>query len=240
MIYSLPGFDIIIPKLPYITYTSISCVHPAQTQSRGRHHHRGHDHHTHVPPTTPRLPRSGLTTPRLPTPPDPNPPHQPRQQMDAPSAVPISPRLRPKLALRKPSRQPDCIRAHITFTRPTTNPSAIKGIEECWLLSVGSGVDGKAGRGHGGFNALVLDQISGSVSHYARPVRIPPATATMTIDYKAPVETPCVVLLRAWIEELEGRKVWVRGVIEDGSGRALCTSRALLCMLGMGGSVIGR
>jgi hypothetical protein len=127
----------------------------------------------------------------------------------------------------KTLRQPDCIRAHITFIRPTTHPTAIRGIEECWLLSIGSGVDGKAGRGHGGFNALVLDQISGSVTHHARPVRTPPATATMTVDYKAPVSTPCVILLRAWIEEVEGRKCWVRGVIEDGEGRALTTSRAL-------------
>ena len=122
---------------------------------------------------------------------------------------------------------PEAIRAHLSFNRPCREPDAVKGVEECWLLSCGPDVDGKAGRTHGGFNALVLDQISGSVSHHSRPTPEPPATAYLNIDYKLPVATPGAILLRAWITQISGRKVYVSGVIQDGEGQALCTSRAL-------------
>ena len=122
---------------------------------------------------------------------------------------------------------PDGIRAHLSFNRPCREPDAVKGIEECWLMSCGPDIDGAAGRSHGGFNALVLDQISGSVSHYLRPAPVPPATATLTVDYKLPVSTPCVIFLRAWIVEADGRKVWVKAVIENGEAQVCCASKAL-------------
>ena len=122
---------------------------------------------------------------------------------------------------------PEGIKAHLSFTRPSRESDAIKGVEECWLLSCGHDVDGRAGRSHGGFNALVLDQISGSVSHHSNPVPEPPATATLTIDYRAPVSTPCVILLRAWIIELSGRKVWVKAVLRNGEGTVCCASKGL-------------
>ena len=122
---------------------------------------------------------------------------------------------------------PDGIRAHLSFNRPSQEADAVKGVEECWLLSIGSDCDGAAGRAHGGFNTLVLDQISGSVSHHANPIPLPPATATLTVDFKAPVPTPCVILLRAWVTEHSGRKVWVRAVIENGDGTVCCASKGL-------------
>ena len=54
-----------------------------------------------------------------------------------------------------------------------------------------------------------------------------PATATMTVDYKAEISTPGVVLCRGWAESVEGRKIWVKGVVEDGEGRVLAVGRAL-------------
>ncbi|KAK3720893.1 hypothetical protein LTR37_003556 [Vermiconidia calcicola] len=122
---------------------------------------------------------------------------------------------------------PDCIRAHLSFNRPCREPDAVKGVEECWLLAIGHDIDGKTGRAHGGFNACVLDQIMGSVSHHANPVPNPPATANLNIDYKAPVATPCVILLRAWITETSNRKVWVKATIEYGDGTVCCASTAL-------------
>ena len=119
------------------------------------------------------------------------------------------------------------IRAHLLLQRPTSEPDSILPTEDCMLISIGDGLDGKAGRAHGGFNALILDQISGGLAHRARPVRIPPATATITIDYKAPISTPAVILLRAWAYELVGRKIWVKGVIEDEKGNLLASSKSL-------------
>ena len=122
------------------------------------------------------------------------------------------------------------IRAHLSFRRPSKEPEAIDGWEACFLISIGDGVDGKTGRAHGGFNGILLDHISGHVAHNASPNPISPATATMTIDYKAPVSTPCVVLARAWLVELTGRKVWIKAVLQDGEGKTLATAKSLFIL----------
>ena len=125
--------------------------------------------------------------------------------------------------------RPGAISAHISFSRPSTAPDALPGgaDERCMLLSLGHALDGKPGRAHGGFNSLVLDQLCGKAAHYSAPNAIPPATATLTVDYRAPVGTPCVVLARAWVVEVSGWKIWVRGVIEVGVGVVLASGRAL-------------
>ncbi|TKA82496.1 hypothetical protein B0A55_01242 [Friedmanniomyces simplex] len=123
--------------------------------------------------------------------------------------------------------QPGAINAHVSFRRPCTEPDAPRGDEQCMLLSVGHNVDGMVGRAHGGFNSLILDQLCGGAAYHAVPNAIPPATATLTVDYKAPVSTPCVVLARAWMTEIAGRKLWVRGVLEDGEGKVLASGKAL-------------
>ncbi|KAK4547540.1 hypothetical protein LTR36_000497 [Oleoguttula mirabilis] len=120
------------------------------------------------------------------------------------------------------------IKARLFFRRPSPEPdAAVQREESCMLLSVGDGVDGKAGRAHGGFNALILDQVTGVCAHHAAPGANPPATATMTVDYKAPISTPGVILARAWATEHTGRKIWCRAVIEDGEGKVLASGKAL-------------
>lgn len=119
------------------------------------------------------------------------------------------------------------IRAHITFQRPCKEPDSILPMEQCFLISVGDGVDGATGRAHGGFNSLILDHISGHSAHFANPADFSPATATLTTDYKAPISTPCIILARGWIIEVNGRKIWVRSVIEDGDGKVLAAGKAL-------------
>ena len=98
--------------------------------------------------------------------------------------------------------------------------------ESCKLLSLGTGLDGKTGRAHGGFCALVLDDFTGTTAAIVSGA-IAPATATITVEYKAPVETPGVVLCRAWALEKSGRKTWVEGTMEDGGGNVLAKARAL-------------
>ncbi|PBP17650.1 hypothetical protein BUE80_DR011551 [Diplocarpon rosae] len=43
-------------------------------------------------------------------------------------------------------------------------------------------------------------------------------TAYLNVTYRKPVSTPGAVLVRAWVERVEGRKIFGRGVIEDGDG----------------------
>jgi acyl-coenzyme A thioesterase PaaI-like protein len=128
------------------------------------------------------------------------------------------------------------IRAQLLFRRPCKEPTAIRNaqhsipLEDCILMSLGDALDGKAGRAHGGFSSLVLDQITGACAHYFKPDPMPPATATITVDFKVPIDTPCVILARAWVIEMSGRKVWVKGVIEDGTGRIYAVAKALFVL----------
>ena len=121
---------------------------------------------------------------------------------------------------------PSAIRAQVNFHRPTSESDALKPWEYCALLSVGSGLDGKTGRAHGGFNALILDQMTGAVAGMVSG-SFAPATATMTVDYKAPIATPGVVLCRSWPVERQGRKTWVKACLEDGNGKVLASGKAL-------------
>ena len=52
-------------------------------------------------------------------------------------------------------------------------------------------------------------------------------TAELTVKYEKPMPIPGVVLCRSWIEKTEGRKVWLKGVLEDGKGLVFATSRSL-------------
>ena len=121
------------------------------------------------------------------------------------------------------------IKAHLSFYRPCKEPDAYLGTESCLLLSLGDGLDGKAGRVHGGFSGLVMDQVCGSCAHNSMPppVILPPATATMTVDYKHVIDSPGLVLARAWMIEVSGRKLWVKGTIEDAKGNLCATAKTL-------------
>lgn len=121
---------------------------------------------------------------------------------------------------------PDAIRAHVNFKRPTAETDAIFSWEQCSLFSIGSALDGKTGRAHGGFNAMILDHTTGAIAAGLAGSG-GTATATITVDYKAPVETPGVILCRAWAVERQGRKIWVMGTIQDGQGKVLATAKAL-------------
>lgn len=126
----------------------------------------------------------------------------------------------------------NAIRRFILFTRRSTSSAAIpvappeEAIEQCMLVSIGDGADGKLGRAHGGLNALLLDHMLGRTASVASGSAAP-ATATMTVDYRAPIDTPGVFLVRCWPTSVEGRKVWVGGVIEDGSGHVKAQGKAL-------------
>jgi acyl-coenzyme A thioesterase PaaI-like protein len=118
------------------------------------------------------------------------------------------------------------IRTQVNFERPTSEPDSIQPWEWCYLISLGTGLDGKTGRAHGGLNALLIDHITGTMASMIGR-SFAPATATMTVDYKAPVDTPGVVFCRAWAVERSGRKTWVKATVEAEGGRVLASGKAL-------------
>lgn len=111
------------------------------------------------------------------------------------------------------------IRAHLTFRRRCKEKDSIRKHEECFLISIGDGLDGRTGRGHGGLSSMMLDSICGQASHYVEESEpVSTATATMTVDYLRPVNTPCVFLVRAWPVEYSGKKAWIKAVMEGEEG----------------------
>ncbi|KAF2158841.1 hypothetical protein M409DRAFT_71460 [Zasmidium cellare ATCC 36951] len=123
---------------------------------------------------------------------------------------------------------PTALKAHIFLRRPCAEPTSLSKTEDVYLLSIGPGLDGAAGRAHGGFNSLILDHITGTCAHReGGGTDPPPATAYLNVQYKAPVGTPAVLMARAWAERVEGRKVFVRGLLEDGEGGVYASAEAL-------------
>lgn len=97
------------------------------------------------------------------------------------------------------------------------------------LLSLGRGVEGISGTAHGGIIALMLDEV---MAHLASEMfgRDNIMTANLNVEFKRRLDTPRVVLARAYMEEggeevkrgdfrgEDRRKVKIRGRIEDGEG----------------------
>jgi acyl-coenzyme A thioesterase PaaI-like protein len=67
-------------------------------------------------------------------------------------------------------------------------------------------------------------------------------TAELTIKYRRPVPTGEVLLVRAWIDKMEGRKIVVRAAVEDQDGQVLSEGLALFIALrpGVGGPKVKR
>lgn len=80
---------------------------------------------------------------------------------------------------------------------------------------------------HGGFLSVVLDEVLGTIAEYHRPAQELTMTAYLNVSYKRPVPTPGCILVKAWLEKKEGRKMWAKGVIEDGEGNVSTTGEAL-------------
>ena len=78
---------------------------------------------------------------------------------------------------------------------------------------------------------MVLDEVIGTVAENERPKNMSTMTAYLNVDYKAPVRTPSVILVRAWLEKREGRKLWAKGTIEDGNGNVCTKGSALFIVI---------
>lgn len=77
---------------------------------------------------------------------------------------------------------------------------------EAWLVAnVGAGAGNMAGVMMGGCSATLLDQGCGLLFSS----RQRGATAYLNVQYKAPVIVPGAVLVRASLDKVENRKVWI-------------------------------
>lgn len=83
--------------------------------------------------------------------------------------------------------------------------------------------EGSPGFAHGGAVATVLDDALGTVLVL---VRRPGVTANLTIDFRAPAFLERDLVLEAWCEHLDGRKIRLAGVLRDGE-QTIAEAKAL-------------
>lgn len=69
---------------------------------------------------------------------------------------------------------------------------------------------------HGGAVAAVADDLLG---HAVRLVGVPAVTRRLEVDYLAPVVLGHPHRARAWVERVEGRKIWTHFELDGPSGR---------------------
>lgn len=83
--------------------------------------------------------------------------------------------------------------------------------------------EGAPGFAHGGAIAAALDDLFGGVLVI---LERPAVTASLTVDYRAPVLLGRTLTLAGWCERTEGRKLHLVGTIHD-SGTLVAEARAL-------------
>lgn len=114
--------------------------------------------------------------------------------------------------------------------RPATKESGIETLNA--LVALGKGMTGFPGSLHGGMVSVIFDEVAGL--HIVLNGHVPGTeldksfrTAYINTSFMKPVPTPATILVRSWIEKVEGRKHWVRARIEDWNGQALAKAEVL-------------
>jgi acyl-coenzyme A thioesterase THEM4 len=116
------------------------------------------------------------------------------------------------------------------FHRPSSNlnPDDNDYGEICVLIVLGSGMDGHLHTAHGGVAATLLDEAMGTVGGIHKTPGKSIFTAFMHVDYKKPLPTPSVVMIKAKLDpRSSGRKLYIRATVEDGNGTIFTTGEAL-------------
>lgn len=69
---------------------------------------------------------------------------------------------------------------------------------------------GPPGIAHGGFVATLLDEAMVAAAWGAG---YPASTVNLTIDYRAPMPIDVEIMVRGWVERIEGRKIFTQATI---------------------------
>ncbi|XP_006456336.1 hypothetical protein AGABI2DRAFT_195498 [Agaricus bisporus var. bisporus H97] len=98
--------------------------------------------------------------------------------------------------------------------------------ESCVFLHVGRGLCGHDGIIHGGLLATLLDECLGRTAIINLPDQVG-VTATLSLKYRAPTRADQFIMIRTSIVEAQGRKIKVKGQIEDLQGGILVEADAM-------------
>jgi thioesterase superfamily protein 4 len=112
------------------------------------------------------------------------------------------------------------------FYRPS--PSDNEPGELRVLATLGGGMDGHLHTAHGGVAATLLDEAMGTLAGIHKEPGKSIFTAYMRVDYKKPVPTPSVILIRVTLDAKSAtRKIFVNATIESGEGIVYTGAEAL-------------
>jgi hypothetical protein len=112
------------------------------------------------------------------------------------------------------------------------------------LLTLSRGTNGFLATAHGGLLSALFDEALSFCAEFARQARStarnPLFTANLSLDFRRPVVTAGangagggdgdgvgVVVLKCWTEKVEGRKYWLKAIMEDVLGRCCVEARGL-------------
>ncbi|CZT06241.1 uncharacterized protein RCO7_03282 [Rhynchosporium graminicola] len=140
--------------------------------------------------------------------------------------------------IRETLNTPNTVKACITFFRyiKPTAPASETGedkknpfLELCTFVDLNSGVNGYANTAHGGFYGVVLDEVMGTTANLQAAQGA--FTASLKVDFKKPLYTPSVVLVRGKVQKKKGKQVFVNGSVEDKDGNVLASAEGLFIMV---------
>lgn len=104
------------------------------------------------------------------------------------------------------------------------------------FIDVGDGLNGYPATMHGGMIAALLDELTGLIlnvnnDHQNRTSGVNNSLTAMTaylnVSYKKPLPVPGIILGTSKIEKVDGRKLYLRGTLEDGNGQVYAVGEAL-------------
>jgi len=98
--------------------------------------------------------------------------------------------------------------------------------ESIVFAHVGRRLCGHEGIVHGGLLATLLDEGMGRTAINNLPGRMG-FTANLSVNYRSPAAADQFIILKTKLSKLEGRKVWVDGVIEDPNGIVLADAKTM-------------
>ena len=90
-------------------------------------------------------------------------------------------------------------------------------------VTLGIPYQGPPGCVHGGMSAMILDHLFGNANHWLGRTGM---TAHYEIDYRRPTPLLQPLEMKAWIDEIDGRKTWLRATIEH-EGQLCVEAKAL-------------
>lgn len=100
------------------------------------------------------------------------------------------------------------------------------------MVALGADVAGHPRIVHGGFTSALIDETTGGLVFELKKAGAlgpgPAFTAHLEVDFKKPLPVSIPTICTAWVDSIEGRKVWVQAAMLDKpGGTVFATGKAL-------------